>query len=268
MNVEKIVQVVTKGVDTTRAFLVDNAPIIFGVKAGIGIISTSVLASRATAKSVKAIEEQEMKTGLILNKKEKFKLCAPYYIPAAIEGITSLGCCGASIGLFVKKTNKQAGIILAYDELFERAKKEVVSEFTKNVVEEGTKNLNKPKEDNTDERTPIIFKKGRNYQLAENEVLCIEPYTNQEFVASRDKLDYLANQIQALHLSNASDDRPTTLNDVLYALDLPTSKVLGDIVGWDFNEDRNILMNFDSCLLDDSTPAMVVEFNPHPWLLQ
>lgn len=267
MNIEGIVRTVTKGVDVTKNFLVDNAPIILGVKAGIGIISTSVLASQATAKSVKAIEEQEMRTGLTLNKKEKFKLCAHYYIPAAIEGISSLVCCGASIGLFVEDSRKKAGIILAYDELFDKAKKSLVSEFTKNVTENGKK-IHEDNNGNTDERkSPIIFKKDKNYILNENEVLCIEPYTNQQFVASKDKLDFLANQIQALHLSNASDDRPTTLNDVLYALDLPTSKVLGDIVGWDFNEDRHIAMNFDSCLLEDATPAMVVEFNPHPWLL-
>lgn len=267
MNIEKIVQVVTKGVETTRTFLVDNAPIIFGIKAGIGIISTSVLASRATAKSVKAVEEEEMRTGVTLNKKEKFKLCAPYYIPAALEGVASIASCGASIGLFVKKTNKQADIILAYNELFERAKKEVVSEFTKNVVEEGTKNLQKPNKDNTDEKSPIIFRKDRNYQLSENEVLCIEPYTNQEFVASRDKLDYLANQVQSLHLRNAADNQPTTINDILYLLDLPGSKILGDNFGWDFDEDRVISMSFDSTLIDETTPAMVVEFYPNPTLI-
>ena len=266
MNIDKIVQVVTKGVETTRTFLVDNAPIIFGIKAGIGIISTSVLASRATAKSVKVIEEKEMQTGLILNKKEKFKLCAPYYIPAALEGVASIASCGASIGLFIKKTNKQADIILAYNELFERAKKEVVSEFTKNVVEEGTKNLQKPKEDNTDEKpTPILPQK--NYILREDEVLCLEPYTNQLFVADRNKLDYIANQIQALHLKNAASDLPTKYNDILYSLDLPQSQILGEHFGWYFDEDKTIDMFFDSCLLKDGTPVKTVSFSPHPYII-
>lgn len=263
MNVDRIVTTIVKGVDVTKNFLTENAPIILGVKAGIGIISTSVLASKATAKSVELIQEEEMKGARKLTPKEKIKLCGPYYIPAAIEGITSLACCGTSIGLFVKKTNRQNGIILAYEELFDRAKKEVVSEFTKNVVENGKKQLEKS---DTDERpTPILPKK--NYILAENQVLCIEPYTNQTFVADKNKLDYIANQIQALHLSNAADNRPTTLNDILYSLDLPESKVLGDSFGWDFDEDRTINMSFDSCLIDETTPAMVVEFMPYPTLI-
>ena len=263
MDVTKLVEAVSKGLIIGKKFLVDNAPIILGIKAGVGIVTTAALASHATAKSVKEIEEKEMRTGLTLTTKEKVKLCWKNYIPATIEGVSSLGCAFGSNYLYIKESKRLSGVILGYEALFDQVKKKMDVNF----VDEVKENLQKPNsaqviETNKDER---IVPYHKNYIIDEEHVLCVEPYTNQRFVANKRLIDCYATKIQDMHLRKYADFLDTTLNDILYCLNLDEiDPIVGENVYWDFEKKRVISLDFEPTLLDGELPALKLKYYPKP----
>lgn len=265
MDVTKLVEAVSKGLIIGKKFLVDNAPIILGIKAGVGIVTTAALASHATAKSVKEIEEKEMRTAVTLTTKEKIKLCWKNYIPAALEGVSSLGCAVGSNYLYIKESKRLSGVILGYETLFDQVKKKMDVNF----VDEVKENLKKPNDVqasdvnvNTDSQ---IVPYHKNYIIDEEHVLCVEPFTRQRFVANKRVIDIYATKIQDIHLRKAADFYDTNLNDILYCLGLEeVDPIVGESVYWNFDQSRVISLDFEPTLLDGEIPALKLKYYPLP----
>ena len=57
-----------------------------------GVIATSIMTAKGTAKASKLLESAEWEKGNALTKKETIKAVIPAYIPAALVGITTIAC--------------------------------------------------------------------------------------------------------------------------------------------------------------------------------
>lgn len=94
-------------------FLKKNSTKILTVCGSIGVVTTSVLAVKATPKAMKLIElEKKNKNTKELKTIEKIKAGWKPYIPSIICGISTIGCI---VGCHQLNTKRQAALVSAYD---------------------------------------------------------------------------------------------------------------------------------------------------------
>ena len=106
-------QITDKGVGemNARLFVKRNASTILTGLASIGVVTTAVMAVKATPKALKLIEEAEQEKGEKLTKWETVKTAGSSYIPSAIVGVATITCLLAS-NILNKRT--QASLMSAY----------------------------------------------------------------------------------------------------------------------------------------------------------
>lgn len=114
-------------VRSSQLFIKRNAPTILTVVGGAGVVTTTVLAIKATPKALLLLEEAKKEKDEDLTKLEKIKVAAPVYIPMAISGVATLACI---FGANMLNKRHQAALISAYA-LLDNSYKEY-----KNKVEE------------------------------------------------------------------------------------------------------------------------------------
>ena len=94
-----------------RLFVKRNASSILTGLGSIGVVTTAIMAVKATPKAIRLIEEAEKEKGEELTKWEKVKTAGSSYIPSAIVGIATITCLLAS-NILNKRT--QASLMSAY----------------------------------------------------------------------------------------------------------------------------------------------------------
>lgn len=95
----------------TQLFIKRNAPTILTVTGGIGVVTTSVMAAKATPKAIRLLEEAKNEKGAELTKREKVKIAGPVYIPTIIMGVGTLACI---FGANILNKQHQAALVSAY----------------------------------------------------------------------------------------------------------------------------------------------------------
>lgn len=102
-----------------RAIRYQSSPTILAVAASVGVITTAVLAVRATPKAIVLLKEAESDKGSELTKVEVMRTAGPVYIPAVLIGASTIACI---IGANVLNQRKQASLMSAYAMLNESYK--------------------------------------------------------------------------------------------------------------------------------------------------
>lgn len=95
----------------SQLFIKRNAPTILTVAGGVGVVTTSVMAAKATPKAVRLLEEAKEEKGAELTKREKVKIAGPVYIPTIIMGAGTLACI---FGANILNKRHQAALVSAY----------------------------------------------------------------------------------------------------------------------------------------------------------
>ena len=109
-----------------QLFIKRNASTILTCLGGLGVVTTTVMAVKATPKALKLIEEAEEKKGEELTKWEKVKTAGSVYIPTIIVGTATIGCIVSSNILSYRQ---QANLTSAYallDTSFKEYKKKLI----------------------------------------------------------------------------------------------------------------------------------------------
>ena len=189
-----------------------------------GMITTTVMAVRATPKALILIEEKkdELETDQ-LSGKEIVKTAWPCYIPAAIVGSVSVFCL---IGASSTNLRRNAALATAYTLSEEK--------IVKNPV-----------------REVILTEKGGN-------TICYDAISGRYFKSDRDTINRAVNELNR----QMRDDMYVTLNEFYYALGLDGTK-LGDDLGWNI-EKGYIELDFSSHLDANGTPCLVIDYRVAP----
>lgn len=95
----------------SQMFLKRNSSTILTCVGAIGVITTSVLAVKATPKAMENLKQAKEEKGEELTKLEVVKVAAPAYIPAALSGIATITCV---FGANTLNKRQQASLISAY----------------------------------------------------------------------------------------------------------------------------------------------------------
>lgn len=150
-----------KSLKKTQLFVGRNASTILSCIGGVGVITTSIMAAKATPKAMQLLEKAKEEKGEDLTKLEKFKVAAPSYIPAMLVGTSTIACI---FGANVLNKRSQAGLMSAYallDRSYKDYKNKVKElygeEVDKHVVKEIVKDTYVEGEVSTEENKQLFY---------------------------------------------------------------------------------------------------------------
>lgn len=240
---------VTKIFKNVRVFTSRHSPEILTGIGIAGMITTTVLAVRATPKALILLEEKKkLERTDELTALETVKTCWKPYAPAVATGVFSAACL---IGANSVNASRNAALATAY-KLSETA----LSEYKGKVIE----TLGEKKE--KDIRDKIAKDRVDNNPASKTEViitekgntLCYDACSGRYFRSDIDKIKKAVNELNRQMLL----DMYISLNEFYNELGL-TGTNLGDQLGWNV-EDGLIELDFSSQLSDDGTPCIVIDY--------
>lgn len=219
-----------------------------------GMVSTVVLAVKATPKALLLKDEATYEKDAPLTRTEVVKTCWKCYIPTAIAGTTSIACLvGASAVSAKRNTALAAAYALTETALREYKDKvvEVIGEKKEKAVREAV--AKDKMEQNPVSKTEVIVTNKGN-------ALCFDPLSGRYFNTDHDKLRKAENEINARML----DEGCVALNEFYYEIGVDGTSV-GENIGWNYNRDRLVKLHLGSMLSDTDIPCIVLDFAVAPY---
>lgn len=232
--------------------LVKHSPEILTGLGITGMITTTVMAVKATPKALNIINDMEYEKGDILTPVEKVKATWKCYIPSAITGTLSITCL---IGASSVSSKRNAVLATAY-KLSESALKEYQEKVVETIGEKKEEKIRDAIAKDTIDRNPVT-----NNEVIitdHGETLCYEAISGRYFKASVDKINKIVNELNR----NMISDMYTSLNEFYYELGLKGNDI-GEKLGWNVN--RGLIdLRFSTQLSNDNTPCLVIDYKVPP----
>lgn len=222
-------QTLTKFGRDVRMTLSKHSPeILIGI--GIaGMLTTTVLAVKATPKALRLMEDRKQELEVeTLTPVETVKTTWKCYIPAAISGAVSIACL---VGSHSVNARRNAALATAY-KLSETA----FSEYRDKVVE----TIGEKKEHAV--RDKVSEEQVKNNPVSKTEVivtgkgqtLCFDPLSSRYFYSDLEKIRRAVNKLNYEINTSPFHNDGVTLNDFYEEIGLP-STMTGDSLGWTIN---------------------------------
>lgn len=218
-----------------------------------GMITTTILAVKATPKAIKLIDElnihdEETDTVLVPTKTEVVKACWKCYIPAAVTGVTSIACL---IGASSVNAKRNAALATAYS-LSETALMDYKNKVVETIGEKKEQVVRDKVAKDKIDKDPVS--KSEVFITEKGNTLCYDTISSRYFKSDIEKIKKAENELNKILLR----DMYISLNEFYDEIGLSHTK-LGDELGW--NMDDGLLdINFSSQIAEDGTPCLVVDY--------
>lgn len=221
-----------------------------------GMVTTTILAVKATPKALDLIDDRKEELGIAINEKlppvETIKAAWKCYIPAVVTGVTSVACL---IGASSVNARRNAALATAYN-----LSATALSEYKEKVIETiGEKKeqvvRDKVSEDqlkkNPVNNSAIIVTGNGNSRFYDN-------ITKRRFTSDIEKIKRIQNELNARMLEG---EDYISLNSFYYELGLEGVE-FGDDIGWNIYNGRKgmIKVDFSAHLDEDGVPCIVLEY--------
>ena len=157
-----------------KLFFLKNSPLILSIIASVGVVSTTVMAVKATPKVCKKLEEAKEDKGEDLTKFEIVKTAAPLYLPAVLCGTSTIACIISANAL---NKRKQMALASAYA-LMDHSYKEYRDKVIQAVGEEKEAEIRATALDDRSSRRGDLIYKNKNGMST-----FYEPYSDTYFKA-------------------------------------------------------------------------------------
>ena len=217
-----------------------------------GMVSTTILAVRATPKALILLEKRkEEESKEKLDTIDIVKTAYKPFIPVVVTGALSITCLvgGASIN-----ARRNAALLTAYT-LAENGIKEYKDKVVEVVGEKKEKQIRDEIDKDKLEAHPI---KTNEVIIASGDTLCFDTITSRYFMSDIEKLRRAENNLNRQLMY----EMYVSLNDYYGEIGLPSCDI-GDDLGWNANKGM-IELNFSSRIADDGRPCLVVSFRVEP----
>lgn len=218
-----------------------------------GMITTTIMAVRATPKALILIEERKEEIGAEkLEPMDMVKTTWACYIPAAITGTFSVACL---IGASSVNARRNAALATAYT-LSESALKDYQGKVIEMFGEKKNEAVKDAVAKDKVEKNPVVT---REVIITEKgNTLCYDAISGRYFKSDIEKIKKAECELNRQML----DDMYVSLNDFYYEIGLDSVK-LGDELGW--NVDSGYIdLSFSSQLASDGTPCLVIDYSVAP----
>lgn len=218
-----------------------------------GLLSTTVLAVKATPKALRLIDEkkEEMDTDELTNT-EVVKTCWKCYIPAAVTASVSVACL---IGANSVNSKRNAVLATAYklsESAFSEYKEKVIETIGEKKEEEVRDKIAKGRiEQNPVKNNEVII-------TGKGDVLCYDIVSGRYFKSDVDKIRKAENALN----KKLMNDMYCSLNEFYDLIGLPFTQ-MGFELGWNVN-DSLVEIEFSTQLSEDDTPCVVIQYSVLP----
>lgn len=237
-------------VSNTRQFANKHSPEILTGIGIAGMITTTVLAVRATPKALELLEEKKNEDWVDeLSPLEVVKTAWRPYVPAAVTGVASVACL---IGASSVNAKRNAALATAY-KLSETALTEYREKVVETIGEKKEKTVRDKVAEERVKKNPVS--KSEVIVTNNGTTLCFDPISARYFKSSIDKIKRAENELNKQMLHDISGY--VSLNEFYDELGLDHTSV-GDDLGW--NVDRLIDISFSSQLNDNGEPSVVLDY--------
>lgn len=222
-----------------------------------GMITTTVLAVRATPKALQLIEEAKEEKEKTMSEEprdlkpiEVVKVAWKPYLPAALTGMASVACL---IGAQSVNARRQAALYSAY-KLSETALTEYKEKVVETVGEKKEKTIrekvNKEKlEQNPVSKTEIIM-------TGNGESLFYDPLSDRYFMSDIETIRRVINDLN--YAMSYGSEMYVSLSQLYDELGLKHTK-MSDRIGWNIS-DGLIEPDFDTQISDNGKPCIVLDY--------
>lgn len=242
---------IEKAFKNTKHFLSVHSPEILTGLGLTSMITSTVLAVKATPKAIKLIEYEKNQNGNEITSKRVIKTVWKEYIPSFSFGLGGLVCiiCGCHIG-----TKRTAALATAYA-ISERTLMTYKDKVIETIGEKKEKQIRqKIKQDDIDKNPPmeskiVITQKGN--------TLIKDEYSGRYFRSDLDAIRKASNELNKVMLH----DDYISLNQWYSAIGLEMIKE-GHRLGWNITKGL-IELEFDTCLVGDE-PCITMEYSRQP----
>lgn len=220
-----------------------------------GMITTTVLAVKATPKAIRLIEEAKEEKGEDLTKAETIKTCWKAYIPAAATCVASTACL---IGASSVSIRRNAMLATAY-KLSETAFSEYKEKVVETIGDEKEKVVREKVSEERIKKNPIT----------KNEIIMTD-YGDTQFYETlsgryfKSDIEQIKKVVNYLNKDMLQDMFGTiSLNEFYDELELERID-LGDELGW--RVDKGLIeIDFTSKIADNGKPCIVLDYINAPY---
>lgn len=264
-------------IQKTQQTMTKHSPEILTAVGIVGMVTTVVLAVKATPKALESIDKEinkknkelveeakkngETKCSQIskLDPVETVKVAWKPYIPAAITGVVSIGCLIGANSVNAKRNAALAATAQLTASTLAEYKKQVnetVDEETKKSIEDkvAKEKLKKnPVKEERPVREPEIILDTANH-------LCYDAGGNQYFRSDEQTIRAAINKLN----SRMNGGEPyVSLNDLYSELGIRGTDV-GELLGWNMYRDGIIEPDFSSQIASTGEPCIVLSYSVAP----
>lgn len=238
-------------IQTGLHFAAKNSPHILTVCGAVGVVSTAVLAVKATPKALDEIKHQNDHGAIELTKKEIVQATWKFYIPTAIVG-------GASIACIIGANTIHAGRVTALASAYSIVDK-AMTEYQDKVVETLGEKKEKTIRDAVaaDQLNKAPLSQNIVYVTGKGDTLCYDVMSGRYFRSDMEALKRAENSVNHELFNGVW----VSLNTLYREIGLDEIKI-GEILGW--NTNNMIELNFSSQLAEDGTPCLVLDYRHDP----
>jgi hypothetical protein len=240
-----------KGVQTSLA---KHSPEILTGIGVAGMITTTVLAVKATPKALRLMDEKKQETGKEkLSAVETVKTTWKCYIPAVVVGTAALGCIIGARSVDAKRNAALAAAYKISETAFAEYREKVVETIGEKKERDIRDNVNKDQiENNPPTNNEIII-------TSSGETLCYDYYSKRYFKSDIDKIKRAVNEINRQLLLESY----VSLNDFYDEIGLPGTDY-GAKSGWNTVDLKLIEIHIGAHLAENGTPCISIDFEVPP----
>lgn len=218
-----------------------------------GMVTTTVMAVRATPKALRLLDEEKKRQNVDkLEPVDIVKTTWKCYIPAAVTGTVSVVCL---IGASSVNIRRNAALTAAYT-LSESTLRDYQKKVIETIGEKKEQTVRDAVAKDRLEKNPVENKEV--IITAKGETLCFDVVSGRYFKSDIDKLKKAENELNR----QMRDEMYISLNEFYYEVGLEPVK-LGEDLGWNI-DDGYIDLHFSSQLATDGTPCLVIDYGYGP----
>lgn len=244
----------SKFIKNAKTTLSKHSPEILTGLGIAGMITTTVLAVKATPKAMQLIEaKKELEGTDELKPIEVIKVAWKPYIPAAISCVTSTACL---IGANSVHARRNAALATAY-KISETALADYREKVIETIGEKKEQVIHDKVAKEKINKNPV--NKNTVYDTGYGSTLCYDVISGRYFKSDIDKIKKAENELNHRMLSYEY----ISLNEFYDEIGLQRTSI-GDDLGWNIGRDGMISLHFSSQLNENDVPCLVIDYQVAP----
>lgn len=216
-----------------------------------GVVTTAVVAVRATPDALEDISIAEAAKGEKLTHIEVVKTAGKRYIPALIIGGVSISCLIGAQSINARKQAALASLYVMTSDNFKEYRETVREQLGDKKSDEVEHEVARKK---LESAPPVASSE---IIMTDGTTLCYDAWSGRYFKSSMEKIQSAINDLN----HDINRDYFASLNDLYFLLGLPTIQ-LGEYTGW--NAKKLVDVYFSSQIAENGEPCLVLNFHTAP----